>query len=108
MVGDAPRIEYVEARRVLLDVLGALSDHLNAVVLVGAQAVCLRTAGRIESYQPFTTDADIVVDTTLLGLIPPLGRSMEAADSFSPTNREYGKHDSCDPASTSKLLFLST
>jgi hypothetical protein len=32
------------------------------VVLVGAQAVYLRTAGRLPTYQPFTTDADIVVD----------------------------------------------
>lgn len=77
--GDAPRIEYVEARRVLLDVLYALRVHLDAVVLVGAQAVYLRTAGRIEGYQPFTTDADVVLDPTLLGDIPPLREAMEGA-----------------------------
>lgn len=77
--GDAPRIEYVEARRVLLDALGALDAHLEAVVLVGAQAVYLRTTGRIEGYQPFTTDADIVLDPTLLGDIPPLREAMEGA-----------------------------
>lgn len=76
--GDAPRIEYVEARRVLLDALDALRPHLDAVVLVGAQAVYLRTAGRIERYQPFTTDADVVLDPTLLGPIPPLGEVMLA------------------------------
>ena len=32
------RIEYVEARRVLLDALDALRPHLDAVVLIGAQA----------------------------------------------------------------------
>lgn len=74
---DAPRIEYVEARRVLLDALDALRAHLDAVVLVSAQAVYLRTAGRIEGYQPFTTDADIVLDPTLLGDIPPLREAME-------------------------------
>ena len=42
MESDDVRIEYVEARRVLLDVLGALTDHLGAVVLVGAQAVYRR------------------------------------------------------------------
>ena len=30
------RIEHVEVRRVLLDVLTALGPHLDAVVLVGA------------------------------------------------------------------------
>lgn len=79
MTDDGPRIEYVEARRVLLDVLTALTPHLDALVLVGAQAVYLRTAGRIETYQPFTTDADVVLDPRLLGPIPPLGRAMEEA-----------------------------
>ncbi len=77
------RIEYVEARRVLLDVLGALEPHLDAVVLVGAQAVYLRTDGRIEGYQPFTTDADVVLDASRLGAIPPLGEAMTEAGFFS-------------------------
>lgn len=76
---DAPRIEYVEARRVLLDALDALRAHMDAVVLVGAQAAYLRTAGRIPGYQPFTTDADVVLDPTRLGPIPPLGEAMLAA-----------------------------
>lgn len=77
MPDESPRIEYVEARRVLLDALTALTPHLAALVLVGAQAVYLRTAGRIETYQPFTTDADVVLDPALLGPIPPLGKAME-------------------------------
>lgn len=79
MPEDGPRIEYVEARRVLLDALTALTPHLDALVLVGAQAVYLRTAGRIDTYQPFTTDADVVLDPTPLGPIPPLGQAMERA-----------------------------
>lgn len=75
----APRIEYVEARRVLLDALDALRPHLDAVVLVGAQAVYLRTAGRLEGYQPFTTDADVVIDPGRLADVPPLGDAMAAA-----------------------------
>jgi hypothetical protein len=31
--------EYVTARRVLLDALSALQDHLDSLILVGAQAV---------------------------------------------------------------------
>ncbi len=42
------------------------------------QAVYLRTASRIEGYQPFTTDADLVLNPTLLGPIPPLGEAMLA------------------------------
>jgi hypothetical protein len=81
MADAGPRIEYIEARRVLLDALTALTPHLDALVLVGAQAVYLRTSGRIETYQPFTTDADadVVLDPGLLGPIPPLGQAMEAA-----------------------------
>lgn len=73
------RIEYVEARRVLLDALDALRPHLDAVVLIGAQAVYLRTTGRLPTYQPYTTDADIVLDPTRLLDIPPLGKSMTEA-----------------------------
>jgi hypothetical protein len=38
MVSDAAP-EYVTARRVLLDALSALQDHLDSLILVGAQAV---------------------------------------------------------------------
>ncbi len=79
MPGDTPRIEYLEARRVLLNAVTAMEAHLDALVLVGAQAVYLRTEGRIEGYQPFTTDADVVLDPTLLAAIPPLGDAMRAA-----------------------------
>jgi hypothetical protein len=78
-MSDLPRIEYIEARKVLLDVLSALREQLDAVVLVGAQAVYLRTAGRLPTYQPFTTDADIVVDPSRLSDQPALGPAMAAA-----------------------------
>ena len=76
---DEPRIEYVEARRVLLDALTALQPHISAVVLIGAQAVYLRTAGRLPTYQPFTTDADLVIDPEQLADMPLLGDAMLAA-----------------------------
>lgn len=34
---------YVAARRVLLDALTALAVHLRAIIVVGAQAIYLRT-----------------------------------------------------------------
>lgn len=73
------QIEYVEARRVLLDALTALTGQLDAVVLVGAQAVYLRTEGRLTTYQPYTTDADIVLDPTRLSDRPAIGAAMAAA-----------------------------
>lgn len=79
MSDEAPRIEYVEARRVLLDALTALQPHIGAVVLIGAQAVYLRTAERLPTYQAFTTDADLVVDPGLLADVPLLGDAMAAA-----------------------------
>jgi hypothetical protein len=51
----------------LLDVFDALRVQLDAVILVGAQAVYVRTEGRIPNYQPYTTDADIVLDPTRAG-----------------------------------------
>ena len=78
-MAENPRIEYVEARRVLLDALDAMRPHLDAVVLVGAQAVYLRSESRLAGYQAFTTDADVVLDPAKLGPIPPLGQAMETA-----------------------------
>ena len=79
MMAELPRIEYVEARRILLDALDAMRAHIDALVLVGAQAVYLRSEGRLAGYQAFTTDADVVLDPAKLGPIPPLGRAMETA-----------------------------
>jgi len=70
------RIEYIEARRVLLDALVALQPHIGAIVLIGAQAVYLRTAERLATYQPFTTDSDLVVDPSRLADLPLLGDAM--------------------------------
>ncbi len=72
------RREYVEARRVLLDALSALRPHLDAFVLVGAQAVYLQTIDRLPGYQPFTTDADLMFDPAGLADEPLLGDAMTA------------------------------
>jgi hypothetical protein len=74
-----PRVEYIEARRVLLDVITALTPQLRAVILVGAQAVYLRTEGRMAGYQAFTTDADVVLDPTQLDPTPSLADAMTGA-----------------------------
>src|SRR5271154_1472451 len=72
---------YIAARRVLLDALSALAPHGKAIIVVGAQAVYLRT-GRNEvalTIAPYTTDGDLALDPTLLGNEPELEESMRTA-----------------------------
>ena len=70
---------YVMARRVLLDALDALGPHRDAIVLVGAQAVYLRVGEADLAIAPYTTDGDLAIDPTRLGLIPPLEQALLAA-----------------------------
>jgi len=59
--GD-PDYLYVAARQVLIDVLQALENHLQAIVLVGAQAVYLHTGDADLPIAPYTTDGDLALD----------------------------------------------
>src|SRR3954464_14926914 len=70
---------YVAARRTLLDVLEALRPHTDAVVVVGAHAVYLRTGDAGIPVAPFTTDADVVLNPALLGESPELEHVLGAA-----------------------------
>ena len=63
---------YVAARRVLLDALTALGPHMEAVTLVGAQALYLHTGDTDLAVPAYTTDADLILDPAVLGQIPPL------------------------------------
>ncbi|HJP78748.1 MAG TPA: hypothetical protein VJ914_31025 [Pseudonocardiaceae bacterium] len=73
MTGLVVPPEYVAARSVLLDALDALEAHLDAIILVGAQAVYMHTGDTDLSVAPTTTDADValapdrVADEPLLG-----------------------------------------
>ena len=62
------------ARRTL-----GLRPHLDAFVLIGAQAVYLRTVDRIPGYQPYTTDADLAFDPARLADEPLLADAMVTA-----------------------------
>ncbi|MDQ6603416.1 MAG: GSU2403 family nucleotidyltransferase fold protein [Chloroflexota bacterium] len=72
-------LEYVRARRVLLDALEALQDQREAIILVGAQAVYLHTGDTNLAVAPYTTDADLVLDPSLLQSDPRLEQAMERA-----------------------------
>jgi hypothetical protein len=74
---------YVAARRVLLDALQALQQHSDSMVLIGAQAVYVRTERTDLAIAPYTTDADIALNPTSLGSTPEISRIMEDAH-FSP------------------------
>ncbi|HEY6316400.1 MAG TPA: hypothetical protein VI462_00765 [Acidimicrobiia bacterium] len=69
---------YVAARRVLLDALVTLAPHGTAVIVVGAQAVYLRTGvGDADiTIAPYTTDGDLALDPALLGDEPELEAAM--------------------------------
>ena len=66
--------EYVEARRALLDALELLVDQLDALVLVGAQAVYLHAPASIAQQETYTTDSDLAVDPDLLAEVPDVGQ----------------------------------
>jgi hypothetical protein len=83
---------YVAARRVLLDALFVLAPHAKAVIVVGAQAVYLRTGEANLAIAPFTTDADLVIDPSLLGDDPLLGQVMIDAN-FTLLKRPQGHEE---------------
>lgn len=71
--------EYIAARSVLLDALQALEPHLEAIVVVGAQAVYLRTDTAQLGIAPYTTDGDLVLDPSQLEEDPDLEVVMRSA-----------------------------
>ncbi len=77
---NGPPPLMVEARRALLDALTALAAHRRSLILVGAQAVYLRTANVDLSFSvSYTTDADLVVDPATLSDVPLLAEAMQSA-----------------------------
>jgi len=76
---QAPDPLYVQARRVLLDVLDALAPHRDAIIVAGAQAVYLHTGQGDLAIAPYTTDGDLALDPTLLGDNPKLAEAMAGA-----------------------------
>lgn len=67
---------YVVARRVLLDALVALHDQDEAVIIVGAQAIYLRSVDVDLSVASYTSDADLGLDPKYLKDEPQLQQAM--------------------------------
>ncbi|MGC5165184.1 hypothetical protein [Luteimicrobium sp. DT211] len=78
--------ELTLARLGLLDALEALQLHLDALVIIGAQAVYLHTGTTEIALAEFTTDGDIAVDPDLLSSDPHVEEAMSAAG-FAPDPR---------------------
>ena len=76
-MSGAPDPLYVRARCALLDALDALEPHLDAIVLVGAQAVYLHTADTV-AVAEYTTDADLAVAPDDLADSPLIGDALTA------------------------------
>ncbi len=75
---------YVRARTALLDAAEALAEQLDAVVLVGAQAVYIHTGDAdFVATAPYTTDADFCIAPEHLNDTPLLDELLTARG-FSP------------------------
>jgi hypothetical protein len=70
---------YVAARRVLLDAVEAIREHLDALVLVGAQAVYVHAGEADLAVAPTTTDGDLAIDPGRLGPKPILQDALTKA-----------------------------
>jgi hypothetical protein len=84
--------EYVLARRVLLDALEALESHRESIILVGAQAIYAHTGDVEMAVAPYTTDADLAIDTRSLGPDPRIEAAMKLGGFVLREERE-GKGD---------------
>lgn len=79
----APDPLYVKARHALLDTLDALRPHLDAITLVGAQAIYIHTGDADLAVAEYTTDADLAVSPHDLADAPLLA-DLLTARGFTP------------------------
>lgn len=84
--------EYVAARRTLLDGLFALGDHVQSMILVGAQAIYMHTGDPENlAITPMTTDADLAIDVSILATTPDIGAMLVDAGFASDPNGNPGR-----------------
>jgi hypothetical protein len=69
----------IVARNVLLDGLDALNDHLQAITVVGAQAVYLRTQHAQIATAAYTSDGDLGLDPETLDAEPLIEQRLRDA-----------------------------
>jgi hypothetical protein len=89
-VADDPFDLLVRARTVLLDALEALAEHRDAVIVIGAQAVYLRTGGLDIALAEATKDSDVALDPRTLGPDPKIEEAMKKAHFYPSNKRQPG------------------
>ena len=77
--GDPERDLLVRSRSALLDALQALESQSRAVIVVGAQAVYLRTSSATVALAEATKDGDLALDPRSLQSTPLIEQAMRAA-----------------------------
>ncbi len=80
----------VAARSALLDALEALGAHRDDVIVIGAQAVYLRSGHANVAIAEFTKDSDLVVDPRQLAGEPLLENAMHAAGFLPAASNQPG------------------
>jgi hypothetical protein len=82
--------EVTQARRTLIQVLRDLRQYRrDAIIVVGAQAVYLRTQSVSLPFALFTRDADLALDPRILDREPPLRITLAVAG-YTPRDRQPG------------------
>lgn len=81
----------VEARAALLDAVKALETHKDSVILIGAQAIYLRTGSATLALAEATKDSDLAIDPRTLGESPRLEEAMTSAGFIlNPVSKQPG------------------
>jgi hypothetical protein len=76
--GDADDL-LIRARSALLDALDALGAHRDSIVVIGAHAIYLHTAGAAVVVAEATKDSDLAIDPRTLQNEPLIEKAMERA-----------------------------
>jgi len=79
-----------ETRSALLDALHALDDHRDALIVIGAQAVYLRSGAAVVALAESTKDSDLAVNPRNLRDDPHLQDAMTGAGFYLNTNGQPG------------------
>lgn len=74
------------ARTALLDAIEALEAQIDAIIVVGAQAIYLHTGSAVVAIAEFTTDGDLALDPDVLSADPLVNHAMRDAG-FEPDPR---------------------
>jgi len=89
-IGDDALDLLVQSRSVLLDALEALREHSDSIIVIGAQAVYLRTGGIDVALAEATKDSDVAIDPRRLADDPRLEEAMRAAGFLPSGNGQPG------------------